>query len=499
MDAVDKLVLRFCQETNATATGSLNDTLRKLREQLKQGLSQGDAVKTLAARVRTLFTDPSRAFTIAATESSRAMHEGALLAAKQSGVVNKKRWLASSDACNRCLQLANKEVLLDRPFIILPGGGPYARVMCPPLHPHCFCDFTEVLGTPKGSAVVVPQLPPTVAGSTKPEPAKTTTPAAPAVVIGEKAASELSYGHDVWNHKSQKKNIKKLVKELGDKERQKQVEEVRKMGAPLLDKWNTLLAERAKIKQEIFKLDTSLPDYSKKLAELNEQLKQKDKEEREAGNIYTDSMSEANRPNLLASIIAPKDPIQVIAKVEQTPRAAVVAPRAEKVAKFLSKVMGKSGTHKESGFSFPVKIIPPSAPQRAFCNYQTGVNVTATEKEDVIIHEVGHWIEMNYPKVRERLHAFWAHRCGKETPINMKQTFGNGYSAHEVGYKDDFEKLWGGDKNYACYNGKKYDASGDTELLSMGLEKLWTNPKIFAKEDPEYFALIIGILKGEFR
>lgn len=76
---------------------------------------------------------------------SRAYHAGQELAAKQSGVVAGKRWLASSDACERCLALDGKVVALGEPFIVLPEGGPYATVMYPPLHPKCQCSWTEVL------------------------------------------------------------------------------------------------------------------------------------------------------------------------------------------------------------------------------------------------------------------------------------------------------------------------------------------------------------------
>ena len=40
---------------------------------------------------------------------------------------------------------------------------------------------------------------------------------------------------------------------------------------------------------------------------------------------------------------------------------------------------------------------------------------------------------------------------------------------------------------------------GETEVISMGLDQMYSDPVGFAKNDPEYFALIHGILSGSAR
>jgi hypothetical protein len=143
-EAVEALTLTFCEETLATAAGELEESLQKLWELLREGLERGEAYTWIAREVRRIFADPVRAYRIAATEGSRALHAGQLLAAKESGVVRGLRWLASSDACPRCLAIDGKEVPLGKPFLV-EGSGPYAVVKHPPLHPNCFCTVTEVL------------------------------------------------------------------------------------------------------------------------------------------------------------------------------------------------------------------------------------------------------------------------------------------------------------------------------------------------------------------
>lgn len=145
LDAVDQAAMRFCRETMDTATVDAREAVEQVRRLMREGLPRGDAIQVLAKRTREVFADPARAFRIATTEASRAMHAGQQFAAKESGVVWGMQWLASSDACENCLELDGKQVKLGEPFILLPGGGPYSVIWHPPLHPHCFCDETEVL------------------------------------------------------------------------------------------------------------------------------------------------------------------------------------------------------------------------------------------------------------------------------------------------------------------------------------------------------------------
>ncbi len=144
LDAVDAASFRFCRETMDTATTDLGRALRDLRRLLRHGMERGEALRLLAKKVRQIFADPARAFRIAVTEASRAQHAGQLMAARESGVVRGKSWVASSDACEHCLSMEELGTIpLDRPFWVDPRGGPYAVVMAPPLHPHCFCAMNE--------------------------------------------------------------------------------------------------------------------------------------------------------------------------------------------------------------------------------------------------------------------------------------------------------------------------------------------------------------------
>lgn len=142
---LQRMVLQFVESTLRTAAVDAETAYQQTRAELMRGLSEGEALQSLNARVGQIFNDPMRAHRIAMTEASRAMHAGQAQAAAESGIVSGLKWLASSDACERCLELDGKQVPLGSPFYVDPKGGPYAVVEFPPLHPHCMCTAEEVL------------------------------------------------------------------------------------------------------------------------------------------------------------------------------------------------------------------------------------------------------------------------------------------------------------------------------------------------------------------
>lgn len=125
-------------------------------------------------------------------------------------------------------------------------------------------------------------------------------------------------------------------------------------------------------------------------------------------------------------------------------------------------------------------------------------NVCVNRKDDVgtYVHELGHHLENSIPGAREKVAAFLAKRLGDEPLVPLSKKFPGQFDPDEEGRKDDFAKLFHGEESFAYYIGKPYE-TGDTEVLSMGLELMYRDPKHFAKTDPEYFNLIINILQPD--
>ena len=147
-EACKQLTLKFCEETNVATSLELNDALERLRERLAATLlSSENTVQELVKTVSAVFDKASmyRASTIAMSESSRALHAGQIIAAKQSGLKIKIKWLCSQDACDECQGLADENqggVDPGENFGTI-GSGPYSDIPYPPAHPRCQCTITE--------------------------------------------------------------------------------------------------------------------------------------------------------------------------------------------------------------------------------------------------------------------------------------------------------------------------------------------------------------------
>jgi hypothetical protein len=114
------------------------------------------------------------------------------------------------------------------------------------------------------------------------------------------------------------------------------------------------------------------------------------------------------------------------------------------------------------------------------------------------VHEMGHHVEFRIDGVFKAAKEFLEYRVKGQALKKLNELFpGSGYKDDEFGRDDEFGKAFGAGTTASWYVGKHYD--GATEIVSMGLEKLYTDPVEFARKDPEYCKFIIGILDGSLR
>lgn len=139
-DVSNPKVIKWIKEHVGDLIKDLADTTKdKLRKTLAQGVSRGEKIPSLASRISSVYDEAkgSRAIKIARTETISSSNQGALQAYDQSGVVERKEWLAEGDACDECLPMQGQVVKLHASF----SGG----VDCPPLHPNCRCTILPVI------------------------------------------------------------------------------------------------------------------------------------------------------------------------------------------------------------------------------------------------------------------------------------------------------------------------------------------------------------------
>lgn len=126
--------------------------------------------------------------------------------------------------------------------------------------------------------------------------------------------------------------------------------------------------------------------------------------------------------------------------------------------------------------------------------YVNGViHVKATERTEHVIHEIMHDVEHSHRWVSDRTKAFLRQRAGGEKTKRLKDLLPtHNYPASEVVYEDKWAAL-----NGDHYMGKVYPGSPATELITMGMERLFKDAREFAANDPEYFKFLINLLQDE--
>lgn len=115
--------------------------------------------------------------------------------------------------------------------------------------------------------------------------------------------------------------------------------------------------------------------------------------------------------------------------------------------------------------------------------YQDGGNLVSFgsfDRTDTFMHEFGHHVEFKYKDYQEKAQEFLKKRTkGEKLTTIYKDT-------QEKGWKDEFFKHYCG----------KYYPTGATELMSMGLERMYKDPYGFYQDDREYFDFIIKMMWG---
>jgi hypothetical protein len=136
----------------------------------------------------------------------------------------------------------------------------------------------------------------------------------------------------------------------------------------------------------------------------------------------------------------------------------------------------------------------------------TGYNLYPNAPMKDHLHETGHWLEEHNENLHAQAVAFLRYRNQGEDYVRMsaarKRTqakrkaaglstshlYSRGFKASEIAASDAWRDPYAG-KKY----GRDYYA---TEVLSMGLQWLYSDPVNFAIEDPEHFNYTIAMIAG---
>lgn len=166
---------------------------------------------------------------------------------------------------------------------------------------------------------------------------------------------------------------------------------------------------------------------------------------------------------------------------------------------FLSRV-GATGNIKP-----PVVVIDETRARYDNVRNVIHLQIGQTDPEKIaaqLIHEYGHHLGDRDGRVDTAALSFLKYRLGDEPLVKLNVIPGlNGLDDKERGRKDRFDRAFGPIRCW--YVGKTYGLIGRilgiNEIISMGLQLMFEDPVRFAREDPEYFVFMIGVLDGTLR
>jgi hypothetical protein len=511
-EKIEGAALEFAESTNRTTSLALDEALRRTKAELVAGLfDKGESIPKLTKRINAIFdgAETYRARRIAQSEASRAVHAATEQAAIDSGIVVGWEWLMSSDACPLCHMVGTdaRFIKLGQPFAIIGDNPTYRNIKHPPLHPHCNCTMLEVTspewGGPKEVAwaetLDQPKPPPdpkpdpkppkrvrekpTPPPKPEPEAVQEAAPPAPPIDLATAPIADALKAYTLGDEKLAK------VIEYGE---MKRVYRNTKLQIEGLKNSAKSLAEGVRYFNDAIPVAERSPEQIRFASEMEENLKaiQADMKAAKA------KLAKLPDPGAyIASVLKPiRDPVRIRA-TDRDEKASVQGKPTKEGEAFLSGIVAKGRGEKDSDLLLTLyHKLPPRG--RA---YASGYTIALAKSDDAgtVIHEWGHRIEGEIPGVQKRANEFLDHRLKGETPQQLNKVLhGSSYDDHEMGAKDDFEKAFGA--SHAWYVGKRYK-HGATEIVSMGIEKLYREPLGFATDDPEYCKFILGILDGSLR
>lgn len=443
-EAVEKV--RLLASRVFTDLKGVNEVMAtQLRKELVDGLVQGDNPRVIARRIRDRTGKSLKhAQRIARTEIIRAHAEGQLDALERLGVEEvgvDVEWSTAGDdrVCPICLPLDGAIFKIKEAHGMIPA------------HPNCRCAFVPA----------IPDL-----SKPKPEPKKQT--------LEEKLDSNEEL-NDI--HK----------KMLANEEIQKELDQ-------LEAKWTSLAQERVKqanLQGELLNKvpsNTSSPEFKKiqdKLSSVTEEMIQ-------ARRDWVNARIKARIAFEDAIKLEIKDRAKINVRVPPSVASQEFKEGVAEGKSYLERLVKKS--NKTKNINFDAVDLPPN--MRAYYSPAGNeIRLSPEAANKTYVHEMGHALENNVPGLKKLSAEFRETRIAlaktKDVPMNK---FGDFYDPSEVGNPDDWTKLFKFE-SHAAYVGKRY-AAGDTEVLSMGLEKLYSDPVGMAKLDPQYFKFVIGALRG---
>lgn len=150
-------------------------------------------------------------------------------------------------------------------------------------------------------------------------------------------------------------------------------------------------------------------------------------------------------------------------------------------------ITGKKSSHERLNgklYDTPVHFLMNNG--RAYRSYN-GLHLRPNQEASVVAHELAHALEGARPDINAKVVAWRnARQVGNKIQRMRDIHTWAGYDVDEITQVDNFMHP---------YMGKLYAGNGNTEVLSMGIEYLITDPLTFMEKDPDMFKFILSLFR----
>lgn len=474
-------------------------TRRRIEKYIREGIEEGQTQAQIARRIsqdKSGIFGPSRAMTIARTETTGGLNGGKWEVRKElyaDGTIVAEEWLAVLDKDTRTDHRNIDRVQVKGPNPIWDLGGWPARFPGDPLLPahqriRCRCTTVPIDPASLDEDAIEPEESAAATEPVVPEEEKqpaSADPTDPKMPKGLSPADRVKWA--MQNDPELNKlmaDLEKVVKQAEQKiqKQEKIVEKARDARQEAWDKMTRIKDDPEARAAQAIVYDRAVRrhgDESEKLRKLKRASGLRPtihKAIKVAGKDRLD-MNENRRPDF-----QPSD---------------VVKQRMKEASEFVSNSTNKNATEDFRKGRYTV-FLEKNETGRAFHRGTDEMSVDPDrETTRVIVHEHGHGLENQLKLAGDYARAYRDSRVKGAKPVKLKDIFpSNGYGPEETGNPDQFdETLFGRTGRY--YIGKTY-ASGDTEVVSMGMETLYERPAEFFRKDRDYFKFMLGLLRGKF-
>ena len=468
-DLANREALQLAESYGFTLIRDINSTTARLigssiGSWIQSGAPLPDLISQLHGDLDHIFGSV-RAEMIAITEATRLYAEGNLAIYRQIPGVQGAIWKTARDewVCEICRPMRDRPGTLDGRFEA--PDGTTRRI---PAHPRCRC--TPAPSVPREALPPVKPKPEKKKPAPKKTPAKkkkTAQPEEPTAPRPKLTAAEA---------RAEIKAVKKR-RDAEGQELISKVEEMDQKHADAVEKYAALS------KRKWANRDAWTDEDQRLMDEAQEGMRLASVDVADARKARRDHDRET--VTVMRGVVAAPNPSKIIMTPAGRPQKKTRAVWEEGVADFSQLVDDSVITAGSSA----KPVFKSTGQQRSFFDpADSTVNMYAKAPARTVVHELGHWLEEVNPDIHAKAVSFLERRTQGESD----KWLGSGYAKHETARRDKFLSHYMG-KIYKNRNGDYYA----TEIVSMGLEYMHSDPYTLAKDDPDYFDFIYGLARGE--